>query len=136
MGYDSTSASAMRAIDTNVLVRLITRDDARQSAAADAFIENGAWISLLVLMEAMWVLAAVYERSSADLATAVEMLLNHNTLALQDADVVSMSLDLFRSRPNLGFSDCLVLQMARKAGHLRLGTFNRRLAKVDDTQKL
>ena len=126
----------MRAVDTNVLVRLITRDDARQAASADAFIGKGAWVSLLALTEAMWVLEAVYERSTADLATAVDMLLNHRDLTLQDADAVAAALDLFRSRPALGFSDCLMLQLARKAGHLPLGTFDRGLAKVEGTQKL
>ena len=126
----------MRAVDTNVLVRLITRDDARQAASADAFIEKGAWVSVLALAEATWVLAAVYERSAAELATAVEMLLNHSTLILQDADVVEAALALFRSRPSLGFSDCLMLQLARKAGHLPLGTFDRNLAKIEGTQKL
>jgi predicted nucleic-acid-binding protein len=42
----------MRAVDTNVLVRLITRDDARQAASADAFVEKGAWVSVLALAEA------------------------------------------------------------------------------------
>jgi len=50
----------MRAVDTNILVRLITRDDARQSAAADAFIEKGVWVPILALAEATWVLATVY----------------------------------------------------------------------------
>jgi AbrB family looped-hinge helix DNA binding protein len=86
--------------------------------------------------EATWVLAAVYDRSAADLVTAVEMLLNHKDLTLQDFDVVAGALDLFRSRPALGFSDCLMLQLARKAGHLPLGTFDRALGKIAGTQKL
>jgi predicted nucleic-acid-binding protein len=126
----------MRAIDTNVLVRLITRDDARQAAFADAFVEKGAWVSVLALAEATWVLATVYERDAAGLATAVEMLLNHKDLTLQDSDVVAAALDLFRSRPALGFSDCLMLQLARKAGHLPLGTFDRGLGRIEGTQKL
>jgi predicted nucleic-acid-binding protein len=126
----------MRAIDTNVLVRLITRDDARQAASADLFVESGAWVSVLALTEATWVLTTVYELEASDLATAVEMLLNHKDLTLQDSDVVSTALELFRSRPALGFSDCLMLQLARKAGHLPLGTFDRALGKVDGTQKL
>src|SRR6266705_2821417 len=126
----------MRAVDTNVLVRLITRDDARQAASAESFIRKGAWVSLLALTEAMWVLEAVYERSAADLATAIDMLLNHKDLTLQDSDAVAAALDLFRSRPALGFSDCLMLQLARKAGHLPLGTFDRGLARVEGTQKL
>jgi hypothetical protein len=42
---------------------------------------------------------------------------------------VAAALDLFRARPALGFSDCLVLQLARKAGHLPLGTFDRGLCR-------
>ena len=126
----------MRAVDTNVLVRLITRDDVRQSASADAFIEEGAWASMLALAEAVWVLDAVYRRNPAEVATAVEMLLSHDKLTIQEPDVVAGALDLFRRRPSLGFSDCLMLQLARKAGHLPLGTFDRGLAKVEGAQKL
>lgn len=126
----------MRAVDTNVLVRLITRDDTRQAASADVFIEKGAWVSFLALAEAMWVLDAVYKRTATELATAIQMLLDHNQLTLQDPEIVAAALDLFRSRPALGFSDCLMLQLARKAGHLPLGTFDRGLARVDGTQKL
>jgi predicted nucleic acid-binding protein len=64
------------------------------------------------------------------------MLLNHRDLVLQDPETVAEALELFRARPALGFSDCLMLQLARKAGHLPLGTFDRRLAKVDGTEKL
>jgi predicted nucleic-acid-binding protein len=126
----------MRAVDTNVLVRLITRDDSRQAASADAFIEKGAWVPVLALAEAMWVLATVYQRNAAALAIAIEMLLNHKDLTLQDSEVVSAALDLFRARPSLGFSDCLMVQFARKAGHLPLGTFDRGLSKVEGAQLL
>ncbi len=126
----------MRAVDTNVLVRLATRDDAKQVAAAEDFVAKGAWVSHLVLAETMWVLTAVYDRSSAEIATAVEMFLNHRDLTVQDADVVSTALEHFRRRPTLGFSDCLVLEIARKAGHMPLGTFDRELGKLDGTQKL
>jgi predicted nucleic-acid-binding protein len=126
----------MRAIDTNVLVRLITRDDLLQARSADVFVERGAWVSVLVLAEAIWVLATVYERNAADLATTIDMLLNNEKVALQDSDVVAAALDLFRSRPALGFSDCLIVQLANQEGHLPLGTFDRGLARVHGTQKL
>lgn len=126
----------MRAVDTNVLVRLITRDDSRQAAAAESFIDQGAWVPLLALAEAAWVLDSVYELSSKDLAKAIEMLLDHRDLVLQDAETVAGALELFRAKPALGFSDCLMIQSARKAGHLPLGTFDRNLAKVEGTQKL
>jgi predicted nucleic-acid-binding protein len=126
----------MRAVDTNVLVRLIARDDPHQTALADTFIAQGAWVPMLALTEAVWVLAAVYDRSASELATAIEMLLNHRNLALEDSDVIAKALDLFRRRPALGFSDCLILQVARQAGHLPLGTFDRRLARVDGALRL
>jgi predicted nucleic-acid-binding protein len=124
----------MRAVDTNVVVRLIVRDNPEQVVAAEKFTAGGAWVSHLVLAETTWVLDAVYERSAEQVATAIEMLLNHNDLTLQDADVVTAALEQFRKRPALGFSDCLVLEISRKAGHLPLGTFDRNLAKLDGAQ--
>lgn len=126
----------MRAVDTNVLVRLVTRDDAKQVAAAEAFVERGAWVSHLVLAGATWVLTSVYERGPAEIAKAVEMLLNHEHLTLQESDAVSAAVEHFRRRPALGFSDCLMLEVARKAGHLPLGTFDRNLAKLDGAERL
>ncbi len=126
----------MRAVDTNVLVRLVTRDDARQVATAERFVERGAWVSHLVLAETTWVLTSVYERDPAGIATAVDMLLNHEHLTLQDPDAVAAAVEDFRGRPAVGFSDCLVLAIARKAGHLPLGTFDRNLAKLGGTHRL
>jgi len=77
------------------------------------------------------VLDAVYERTPALIAKTIELLLNHNSLTLQDADVVASALKIFRARPSLSFSDYLVLEIARKAGHLLLGTFDKSLAKLD-----
>ncbi len=126
----------MRAVDTNVLVRLVVRDDVDQVRAAEEFVGSGGWISHLVLAETTWVLDAVYERSAEQIATALDMLLNHAHLTVQDADVVSAAAENFRGRPALGFSDCLVLEIARKAGHLPLGTFDRDLAKIDGAVRL
>ena len=126
----------MRAVDTNALVRLIARDDPRQTAAAEAFIENGAWISLLALAEAMWVLRKVYGLDAREQARAIEMLLDHRHLVVQDPETVSAALHLFRTRPALGFSDCLLLELARKSGNLPLGTFDRNLSKVEGAHRL
>jgi predicted nucleic-acid-binding protein len=126
----------MRAVDTNVLVRLITRDDARQTASAESFVQAGAWVSVLALAEATWVLATVYELDSKDIASAIEMLLNHRHLVIQDPMTVAAALALFRAKPALGFSDCLMFHLARAAGHLPLGTFDRNLARVAGTQRL
>ena len=126
----------MRAVDTNLLVRLATRDDPQQTAAAEAFVAVGAWVSHIVLVEAMWVLESVYDLGRERIALAVEMFLNHQDLTVQDADTVMAALERFRQRPKVGFSDCLILEVARKAGHLPLGTFDRDLGKLDGAQKL
>ena len=126
----------MRAVDTNLVVRLIVRDNPEQVRAAEAFVAKGAWVSHLVLAETLWVLDAVYERSAEQLATAVEMLLNHKELTLQDADVVIAALDFFRARPSVSFSDYLLLEIARKAGHLPLGTFDKALAKHSGAEQI
>lgn len=126
----------MRAIDTNVLVRLLTRDDRKQAAAAEAFVAEGAWVSHLVLVEAMWVLSAVYERQPTQLIAALKMLLTHHQLVIQDTECVVAALAHFERRPALGFSDCLVLEVARKAGHTPLGTFDKAMTTLPQTQRL
>lgn len=126
----------MLAVDTNVLLRLLTRDDVKQAAAADQAVAKGAWVSHLVLAEAVWVLDAVYARTPKQLIAALQLLLIHESLVVQDADVVAAALAHFGSKPALGFSDCLVLEIARKAGHLPLVTFDKALAKVAGAQRL
>jgi len=126
----------MRAVDTNVLVRLLVQDDPDQVAAARRWVEEGMWVSTLALAEAVWVLSVVYDRGPAEIASAVEILLNHKDLTLQDSDAVAASLVRFRERPSLGFSDCLLLELARKAGHLPLGTLDRNLSKLNGAEKL
>jgi predicted nucleic-acid-binding protein len=126
----------MRAVDTNVLVRLIARDDVKQVEQAESFIAKGAWVSHLVLAETTWVLDRVYDLSATDIAQVIEMLLHHKSLSLQDADTVSAALDDYRKRPSLGFSDCLVLEIAIKAGHVPLGTFDRNLSKLTNAERL
>ena len=97
---------------------------------------KGAWVPHLVLAEATWVLSAVYDLDAAAIAIAVEMFLSHKDLTLQDSDAVAAALGHFRRKPSLGFSDCLVLEVARKAGNLPLGTFDRELGKLEGAQRL
>jgi predicted nucleic-acid-binding protein len=78
----------------------------------------------------------VYDLGSEKLALAIEMLLAHRCLVLQDDDAVARSLESFRARPSLGFSECLMVELARRAGHLPMGTFDRALAKIAGAQQL
>jgi len=118
------------------LVRLVTRDNRKQVATAESFLSKGAWVSTLVLVEATWVLTAVYELTHAEIVTAIDMLLHHRDLTIQEPDSVAAALEHYRNRPALGFSDCLILETARKAGYLPLGTFDRNLSKLDGAEGL
>jgi predicted nucleic-acid-binding protein len=82
------------------------------------------------------VLSAVYELDARSIATALEMLLSHEALSIQDPDVVRTALEHFQRKPALGFSDCLILEVARAAGHVPMGTFDRDLGKLAGAQRL
>jgi predicted nucleic-acid-binding protein len=100
-------------------------------------VARGAWVPSLVLAEAVWVLTTVYALDGVQAAKAIGMLLEHDKLVLEHADAVTAALAHFRQkRAALSFSDCLVLELARKAGHLPLGTFDRELGKLDGAEKL
>ena len=126
----------MHALDTNILIRLLARDDVKQAKLADQFVANGAWVSHLVLAETLWVLKSAYGRSPSQLSAVLDVLLSHESLVMQDADTVNAALTHFQSKPALGFSDCLVLEIARKAGHIPIGTFDKALSKLANTHEL
>ena len=126
----------MRALDTNVLVRLLVGDDQKQFKIAEEFVAKGAWVSHLVLAETMWVLGAIYDRTPMQIIALIDVLLAHEQLIIQDADTVTMALEDLRLRPALGFSDCLVVAIARKAGHTPISSFDKQLAKPKDTVRL
>jgi predicted nucleic-acid-binding protein len=126
----------MRAVDTNVLVRLLTRDDPKQTQAAERFIAAGAWVSHLVLMEAVWVLRSKVALDNPALARAIQMVLDHERLSVEGAETVAAALATFQKHARVSFTDCLILESARRAGHLPLGTFDRKLAKLEGVQEL
>ena len=84
----------------------------------------------------MWVLTAVYGLSPTNIATAIDMLLNHKDLTLQDSETVAAAAISFVRGKHWDSPICLMLELARKVGHLPLGTFDRGLARTDGTQKL
>ena len=125
----------MRAIDTNVLVRLIARDDAAQTDRAETFVAKGAWVPMLALAETAWVLDAVYERTAEQIATA------STCCSRTAARARSRRRRRGRARPvpreaEAGFSDCLMLEVARAAGHLPFGTFDKALARREGASLL
>jgi predicted nucleic-acid-binding protein len=119
----------MRAADTNVVVRAIVRDDAAQAAKADAL--GPLWVSHLVLQEVVWVLSSSYRFDWDLIERSVEMLLLHRQFVLEAAATVLSALELFRENRKVGFNDCLLIEVARAAGHEPFMTFDRALVKVD-----
>jgi predicted nucleic-acid-binding protein len=85
------------------------------------------------LAETVWVLDSVCGQNPEDLAAAVQMLLDHRDFVIQESETVLAALELFRARPALGFSDCLLLHLAEKPTTFLLA-FDRALAKVDGAQ--
>lgn len=83
-----------------------------------------------------WVLGSVYGLDAGQIALTVEMLLNHAQLTVQDADVIETAVERFRAKPAVSFSDHLILELARKSGHLPLGGFDRDLSKLNGAQRL
>jgi predicted nucleic-acid-binding protein len=127
----------MRSVDTNVIVRLVTRDDEAQAQSAETYIaKGGAWVSQLVLVEVAWVLGSVYELGRGQIATVMEMLLQQEHLTVQEPGMTAAAVDLYRKGGGRDFADCLIIEVARGAGHLPLGTFDRSLAKVDGAERI
>jgi predicted nucleic-acid-binding protein len=126
----------MRAIDTNVLVRLLARDAPEQTAAAEAFVAQGAWVSCLVLAETVWVLESVYAFDKQQIHRVVAMLLEHLQLVLQDTDAVRTALEAFGTHAGVGFTDCLIAAVAGHNGHAPVGTFDKKIARLGDVQEL
>jgi predicted nucleic acid-binding protein len=74
-------------------------------------------------------------RSTADLKEGIRQHMRKR-YAREDANVVAAALEYFRAKPSMGFSDSLIVEIARKAGHLPLGTFDGALGKFDGAECL
>ena len=97
----------MNAVDTNVLVRLLTADDAGQSAAAQVVFRGRVWIAKTVLLEAAWVLGKVYEFEDGAISQAFRKVLSLSTVTTEDEDGVLASLVLVDK--GMEFADALHL---------------------------
>ena len=121
----------MRAVDTNVLVRLLVADDPRQTEKAEAFLAAGgpAWISSVVLVETVWVLSSVYGWRKPQLLAMLDTATTSKDLSFQAIDAVRSALHLYRTS-KADFPDCLALELARAEGHLPFATFDKATARL------
>jgi predicted nucleic-acid-binding protein len=80
-------------------------------------VARGAWVSHLAVLEATRVPESVYQRDPVAIATAVDMLLNHERLTVQDAEILAAAVTPFRRHPRVGFPDCLMVERAQGWTH-------------------
>lgn len=118
--------NAVRAIDTNVIVRFLTADDPEQAQAARHVIEVGEiFIGTTVALETEWVLRAGYRFSSAQIAAALRGLGGLAGVTLEEPAEVAQALDWMGE--GMDFADAL--HLARSGHCSAFVTFDRKLAK-------
>jgi len=130
----------MIGIDTNLLVRLAMQDNPVQCAKVDLFLcglsrENAGFISLVTLIETVWVLGNRYRRRKPDVMRFLEELLNAPELTLEKELAVSEALTRFRGS-SAEFADCLIERLGHHAGCLHTVTFDEGASKSAGTVSL
>lgn len=121
----------MIAVDTNVLLRYVLRDDAAQAARALTFFEeeigpeNPGWVSHIVLVEMAWVLRQKYKIGSDQIAETIRRVLAAEQLIVERPEVVSAALSM--ELPD--FPDALIHACGQSAGCARTVTFDGRFAR-------
>jgi len=122
----------MIAIDTNVLVRFLTGDDARQAARARRLFERAVgsstsiFVSDIVLCEVVWVMSFSYKVGRRDVASSLRQLLHARHMTFFAPDALARALDRFVAGRG-DFSDYLVAEHARAAGCSAVATFDKAL---------
>ena len=125
----------MIGVDTNVVVRYLAQDDARQSAAATRFFEKTlspdrpGFVSLVTMCEVAWVLAECYKADRGRIRTVIEGLLGSRQIQVQSAEVVWKALRAWQGSA-ADFSDALIGELAVSAGADKTVTFDKAAAKL------
>jgi predicted nucleic-acid-binding protein len=123
----------MIGLDTNVLVRYIMQDDARQSPLATRLVESlsaesPGFVSLVSVVELAWVLGSAYGLDRGQLVEALEGLLRTKEIVVDRAETVWKALRIFQNA-NADLADCLIERTAASAGCDKTMTFDRGAAK-------
>ena len=125
----------MTGLDTNVLVRYITQDDAAQSANAVRVInaltpDAPGFISLTAITELAWVLESGYGMTRRDIAYALRRLNDSLEIRVEGAAAVRKAVNLYESRV-LDIADCLIASSGAAAGCEHTLTFDRKAARIE-----
>jgi predicted nucleic-acid-binding protein len=131
----------MKGVDTNVLVRYITRDDPSQERAASRFVDaanarsESILVNVIVLCELAWVLGRSYEYSRAEVAAVIERLLTTEQVIVDDAELVWLALADFKTS-KADFADCLIGRKNLQLGCDATATFDSRLKGIEGFEPL
>lgn len=123
----------MIGLDTNVLVRYITQDDAKQSAQATRLMESltvevPGYVTVVSVLELVWVLTGCYASSRSEVSLILENLLRTKELRVACADMVWKAVRLYRAAKG-DFADCLIMMLAKEEGCEAVLTFDREAVK-------
>lgn len=119
----------MTGLDTNVLVRYITRDDPEQYRAAKLLLESNCtreepgYVNVIVLCELAWVLTSVYDATEEELTEVLDQLLRTRQLQIERRDQVRLALEQYKQSA-AGFPDCLLGQLNQHEGCEETVTFD------------
>lgn len=116
----------MRAVDTNVVLRYLLRDDERQSAIADQLLAADCYLTLTVILETVWVLESFFKLRRADIARLLIELLDFNSVHCEEIVLTRWALAQYLDGGDI--ADMLHLVEAR--GATQFVTFDRRLSKA------
>ncbi len=120
----------MIALDTNVLARLVLRDDEAQALRACELVDTHAhndgslFVSDLVLAEFAWVLRGRYTLPGEAIARALRALIDNATLTWQSRAAAVEALRSFE-HGGVDFPDCLMVALAQAHGCEAIATFDR-----------
>lgn len=126
----------MPSVDTNVLVRLLAADDAKQATQAKALMQRAArtgdnlFVPLTVVLELEWVLRSRYQYPKEQVLGTLSSLLETRELQFQEEAAVEHALHYYR-RSRVDFAECLHMGCAASAGQLPLMTFDRSAARLE-----
>jgi predicted nucleic-acid-binding protein len=121
----------MIGIDTNVLLRLFTEDNPRQTSASTAALlaqEPGSVrVSIIVLTELVWTLGRYYKIPKSDVIAIAESLLSREELIIECRGEVLGALEIYRGS-KADFGDCFIAVLNQAAGAVPTLTFDRNAA--------